>query len=497
MICVSIGRGRHRFVIATHKHLAEQGAELVELRLDYVTTPVNLKRLITGRPTPVVITCRRKREGGKFKGSEEERLILLRSAIAEGVEYVDLEEDVAGQVPRFGNTRRIVSVHDFRKTPDDLEAIHQRLAALDPDIIKICTTANRATDNLRMLRLVQKSKLPTVGICMGDMGIPSRLLTGRFGAPFTYATFSHERALAPGQLSFEQMRDVYHYDEIDRETDVYGVIADPVGHSLSPLIHNTAFRHLKLNKVYIPIRVPREDLPGFIDGAPEMGIRGLSVTIPHKEAVVQKLTDLDDAVQGIGAANTVLFDGDQRRGFNTDYQAAMDSLDALLDQAEGEGVENPLDGKTSLLLGAGGVGKAIAFGLVRRGAKLVLADGLPERAESLAERLGCRAIDWSLRHTVTPDLLLNCTPVGMHPNVDETPFEKHYLRPGMIVFDVVYNPENTLLVKDARARNCRVITGLEMFVRQACLQFKLFTGHDGPAELMRDSVKRATAAAKY
>ncbi|MFH1268454.1 MAG: shikimate dehydrogenase [Planctomycetota bacterium] len=494
MICVSIGRGRHRFVIATHKHLAEQGAELVELRLDYINGPVNLKRLIADRPTPVVITCRRKREGGKYKGSDEERLLLLRSAIAEGVEYVDLEENVAGEVPRFGKTRRIVSLHDFRKTPDDLEAIHGRLAALDPDIIKICTMANRPSDNLRMLRLVRQSKVPTVGLCMGDMGIPSRLLAGRFGAPFTYATFSHERVLAPGQLSFEEMKDVYHYDEINRETDVYGVVADPVGHSLSPLIHNAAFRHLKLNKVYIPLRVPREDLLEFIDQASEMGIRGLSVTIPHKETVIAKLTEVDDAVEGIGAANTVVFQGDRRRGLNTDYQAAMDSLEALVGPADDE--HGPLEGKTALVLGSGGVGKAIAFGLVRRKAKVVLSDGLPERAEELAGRLKCRAIDWSLRHTVGADVLVNCTPVGMHPNVDDTPYEKHYLRPAMIVFDAVYNPENTLLVKEARARNCRVVTGVEMFVRQACLQFKHFTGHDGPAELMRDCIKRATAATK-
>lgn len=495
MICVSIGRGRHRFVIATQKHLVEQGADLVELRLDYINGPVNLKRLVADRPCPVVITCRRKREGGKYKGSEEARLILLRSAIAEGVEYVDLEEDVAGQIPRFGNTRRIISMHDFRKTPDDLEAIHQRLSQLDPDVIKICTMANNPGDNLRMLRLVAKSKLPTVGLCMGEMGLPSRILTGRFGAPFTYATFSEERAMAPGQLSFEQMKDVYHYDQINRETDVYGVIADPVGHSLSPLIHNAAFRHLKLNKVYVPIRVPRESLAEFIDESPELGVKGLSVTIPHKEAVIDKLTHPDDAVRGIGAANTVVFDGDQRLGFNTDHQAAMDSLEAALETAD-EGPAS-LEGKTALVLGAGGVGKAIAFGLIRRGAKLVLTDGIPERAQELAERFDCRAIDWSLRHTVSADVLVNCTPVGMHPDVDETPYDKHHLRPGTIVFDVVYNPENTLLIKDARARNCKVITGVEMFVRQACHQFKLFTGHDGPAELMRDVLKRATAAARY
>src|SRR5487761_1293318 len=284
MICVSIGRGRHRHVIAEHKHLVEQGAKLVELRLDYINGQINLKRLLNDRPGPVIVTIRRPQDGGKYSGTEQERQVLLRTAIADGVDYVDLEEDVAAAIGRYGKTKRIISMHDFRKTPDDLEAIHERLAKLDPDIVKVSTLANQPHDNLRMLRLVKQSKIPTVGICMGDIGTPSRLLAGRCGAPFSYATFHHERTLAPGQLSFQQMNEIYNYDRITAETEVYGVIGDPIAQSLSPLIHNAAFRHLKLNKVYIPLRIPREDVYSFLDDARELGIKGLSVTIPHKEA---------------------------------------------------------------------------------------------------------------------------------------------------------------------------------------------------------------------
>jgi 3-dehydroquinate dehydratase / shikimate dehydrogenase len=355
--------------------------------------------------------------------------------------------------------------------------------------------ANHPHDNLRILELARGSKVPTVGLCMGDIGIPSRILGGKFGAPFTYATFHHERVLAPGQLSFQQMTEIYHYDQINADTEVYGVIADPIGHSLSPQIHNAGFWHRKLNKVYVPIRVPREDLARFIDDAVGLGIKGLSVTIPHKEEVLKKLTEIDGAVRGIGAANTVIFDGKKRLGFNTDYRAAMDSLDAAVGGAEE--AERRIKGKTALVLGAGGVGKAITCGLVRRGANVVVADGQPRQALTLAQRFECRSVDWSARHSVSADLLFNCTPIGMHPNVDETPFEKHHLRPSMVVFDAVYNPENTLLVKDARSRNCTVVTGVDMFVRQACLQFELFTGAEGPADLMRETIRRAIGAAKY
>jgi len=495
MICVSIGRGRHRHVIAEHRHLVEQGAKLVEIRLDYINGTVNIKRLFANRPCPVIATCRRERDGGKFSGAEDTRLMLLRSAIAEGVEYVDLEEDIATQVPRFGKTKRVISYHDFRKTPEDLEGLHARLAGLDADIVKLATMANHPHDNLRMLRLIQSSDVPTAGMCMGDMGTPTRILAGRFGAPFTYATFHHERALAPGQLSYQQMTEIYHYEKINGQTAVYGVIADPIGHSLSPLIHNAGFQQAGLNAVYLPFRVPSGDLNQFIDDAAALGVRGLSVTIPHKEAIASRLTKIDPAVKGIEAVNTVLFQGADVIGYNTDYKAAMDSLENAVGEA-GE-KPSPLLEKVALVLGAGGVARAIVYGLARRGAHFFVTSRNRLRADVLANKYGGRAVDWPARHKTEANILINCTPVGMHPSVDETPFDKHHLKPSMLVFDTVYNPETTLLLKDARTQSCRIVTGVEMFVRQAGLQYKLFTGREPPADLMRQVLKRAIGPVRY
>lgn len=495
MICVSIGRGRHRHMIAEHRHLVEQGAKLVELRLDYIQSRVNLKRLLQDRPSPVIVTCRRERDGGKFTGSNDARLLLLRTAIAEGADYVDLEEDVAKEIPRFGATKRVISYHNFRKTPDNLQEIHQRLASFDADIVKLSTMANQPHDNLRMLDLVEQSDAPTVGICMGDIGTPSRILTGRVGAPFTYATFHQERTLAPGQLSFQHMTEIYRYDRITRDTAIYGVIADPVGHSLSPQILNTALGDAGMDAVYLPFRVPREYLDQFMDDAPTLGVRGLSVTIPHKETIARRLTKIDPAVKGIEAVNTAIFDGGEILGYNTDYKAAMDSLESALGTVGAQ--PSPLARKTVLLLGAGGVAKAIAYGLARRGARVTVASRTRLRADALAAKHDAEAVDWDERHRTHTDILINCTPVGMHPKVDETPYEKRSLRAGMLVFDTVYNPESTLLVKEARERHCRVITGVEMFVRQAWLQFKLFTGRDANPELMREVLKRETGAVRY
>ncbi|MCA9269118.1 MAG: type I 3-dehydroquinate dehydratase, partial [Planctomycetales bacterium] len=311
MICVSIGRGRHKHMIAEHRHLCEQGAQLVELRVDYINGAVNLKRLLADRPCPVVITCRREEDGGKWTGSETDRQMLLRSAIAEGVDYIDIEEDIAAGIPRFGKTKRIISYHDFNSTPDDLEQLHARMAKLDADVVKIACMGHNTRDNLRMLSLMRNSKSPTVGICMGEIGAPSRILAAKFGAPFSYATFHHERSLAPGQLSFQEMNSIYNYDAINADTEVFGVIADPIGHSLSPMIHNAAFRHFGMNKVYVPFRVPREVLETFLAGCGDMGVKGLSVTIPHKESVIRLLNKIDGAVRAVGAANTVVFEDGQ------------------------------------------------------------------------------------------------------------------------------------------------------------------------------------------
>lgn len=495
MICVSIGRGRHKHMMAEHRHLAEQGAKLVELRLDYITTRINMGRLLRDRPCAVVATCRRERDGGKFTGTEEKRLMLLRSAIAEGVDYVDLEMDIAGQVPRYGKTQRVISYHNFRNTPNNLRELHNQLAALDADVVKIATMANNPHDNLRILEMMQESETPTVGLCMGDMGTPSRILAGKFGAPFTYATFHHERALAPGQLSFQQMNDIYFYDKIDHDTDVYGVIADPIGNSLSPLVHNAAFRAAGVNATYVPFRVPSEALESFVEDVPRLEVKGLSVTIPHKELIANFLSKVDPAVKGIAAANTVLFTGDGVVGYNTDYKAAMDCLEHALGQIGM--TPSPLKGRKVLVLGAGSVARAVMYGLERRGAITFIANRSKARAEQLATEFSGRAIGWDDRYKAPASVLVNCTPVGMHPNVDESPFERKFLRQNMIVFDTVYNPETTLLLRDARQFGCAVITGVEMFVRQAALQFFLYTGKEAPMSLMRETLKRAIGPVKY
>jgi 3-dehydroquinate dehydratase/shikimate dehydrogenase len=490
MICVTIGRGRHAALAQEWKEAAEAGVELVELRVDCLRREPDLKRILAQRPTPCIFTLRRGVDGGLFRGNEERRQQMLREAIVAGVDYVDLEVDIAPKVRRFGKTKRIISYHNMRETPADLEAIAKQCEELDPDVVKVATLASSVADASRVLRLGTKATVPTVTIAMGPLGVFTRILNAKFGAPFTYAGFNPERRFAPGMLNYQVLKRDYFYDQINAETEVFAVIGDPIGHSLSPAIHNAAFRHLGLNKVMVPLRIPADTLESSLRDLEWLGIKGMSVTIPHKGAIIPLLAAKDGTIELTGACNTVVFQEGKKIGTNTDYRAAMDALEAAMEPDPERPGDSPLSEKQILILGAGGAARSIAFGVARRGAHLQITNRHDDRATALAEQVGCRTVSWAMRASTLVQILINCTPVGMHPDVDDTPMPPAGLKEGMVVFDTVYHPENTMLLKLARERGCKTITGVEMFVRQAAQQFKLYTGQDAPMDLMHDVLKR-------
>jgi 3-dehydroquinate dehydratase/shikimate dehydrogenase len=318
-------------------------------------------------------------------------------------------------------------------------------------------------------------------------------LCGKYGSPFTYASFSKERELAPGQISYGEMKHLYRYDSINRDTQVFGVVGDPIAQSYSPLVHNAAYRKEKMNCVYIPFRVPRDSLEQTLRDFQWLDVRGYSVTIPHKEAVAAWADQASETVRGVGAANTLFHRDGVWRAENTDYQAALDCVSQALE--ESHEFDGDLAGKKVLVLGAGGVARAVGHGLLSRGCDVTITNHNNKRAKTLAGELGCRQIKWENRATELIDILVNCTPVGMYPDsIDDTAYPVNWMRDGMLVFDTVYNPENTLLLKDARQRDCVTVSGLEMFVRQAAAQFELFTQKPAPVETMREALRRGISA---
>lgn len=492
-VLVVIGRTRHKMVVAELQEAIRRGSRFIELRLDFLAKAIDFQRLTPFKKCPWVATLRRPSDGGRFSGTEPERQTILRQAIVSGAfEWVDLETDIAATVPRFGKVKRIVSYHNLSETPADLDEIYARMLLQDADVYKLAVTAQTPGDVVRILKLQQSAPRPTVAFCMGDIGQPSRFLSLKYGAPWIYAAFNKERGIAPGLPSLDDFKTTYPVPAITRETRIFGVLGDPVDHSFSPLLHNQIYKRLGLNALYLPFRVPRGMLADAVGAYESIPVSGYSVTIPHKEAAAQLAREKELNVEVTQAANTLVRLPDGKfSAANTDYAASVDSLVAHLAERSSGGPTVQLSQLSVLLLGAGGAARAVAFALHREGAQLTITGRTYERAQRLAEEVKCKAVDWHARHNVSFDVLINCTPVGMHPNVDESPCHFSILKPGVTVFDTIYRPETTLLIREARTRGCHTITGVDMFVRQAARQIELFTGQTPDMAVMRDIMRRA------
>ena len=492
-VLVVIGRTRHKMVVAELAEAVKRGAKFIELRLDFLAKAVDFKRLAPLKQCPWVATLRRHADGGRFNGSEQERQTILRQAIASGAfEWVDVETDVADTIKRFGPVKRIVSYHNTAETPGNLEEVYAKMLQQDGDVYKVAVLAQSAEDVARVFQLQRTAPKPTVAFCMGDIGQPSRYLALKFGAPWIYAAFNKERGIAPGLPSFDEFRTTYPVRDVTPDTKVFGLVGDPVSHSFSPLLHNAMYRRLGVNALYLPFRVPRGQLAAALRAYEQVPVHGYSVTIPHKESAAGLARESDETVQLTSSANTLVRRDDGKFiAANTDFAAAVDSLKAHLAE-RADGGPAPQVGQLSfLILGAGGVARSIAYALHREGAQVTIAGRTLERAHRLAEDVKCKAVDWHARHSVSFDVLVNCTPVGMHPNVDEAPCHFSILKPGAIVFDTIYTPETTLLIREARVRGCETITGVDMFVRQAARQIELFTGRAPDADAMRALMRKA------
>ena len=502
-LCVSIARSHPTRMRAEHEALAKAGAKLVELRLDWLKGPVDVAALIADRPTPVVLTCRRKEDGGRWSGSEEDRVALLRQAILAGPEFVDLEGDLAPRVPRFGKTRRVVSHHDLDGTPgtNDLRTLHAKLAKADADVVKLVTTATEVADNARVLAAARGSKVPTIAFCMGELGLASRVATCARGAPWTYASFSPERTLAPGMPDFETMRRAYRAHRVKRGTRLFAVLGDPVAHSLSPHLHNAAFRAAGVDACYLPVRVPAEEFPEAVAALAAIGFEGFSVTIPHKTAALKLAKSATEAATKIGAANTLVRDRDAEgsdgrpawQAENTDHDAALASI---VNAVRKEDPDATLAGRRALVLGSGGVARAVVAALAGADCLVTVAGRTEAKVKELVATFGGIAQTWPNRGTGPADVIVNCTPVGMWPDMDVSPLPENRFPQQAVVFDTIYNPRRTLFLKEAESRDCRTVGGAEMFVRQAEAQFALFTGKPAPDGVMDAALRDAMAVTR-
>jgi len=485
------------------------GADCVELRIDHVRNfnpRVDLDTLLKARTMPAIVTYRPKWEGGAYEGDEGNRLDVLRLAMELGADYIDVELQVASDFiksissKKRENSKIIVSNHNYQYTPslEDLGLLVARIQSTGADIVKIATTATDITDVARIFRVLTYSQVPILALVMSERGLISRLLCPKFGGYLTFGSLEAGKESAPGQATLDDMLNTYKIRGLGRDTKVFGLIGNPVSHSKGPTLHNRAFREIGIDAMYVPFLV--DDIKEFLKVYSSPDFAGFSVTIPYKEAALELCDEVDPIARSIGAVNTIVrrqSDG-KLIGYNTDAVGAISAIEDALKAKHNDGDwthSSPLAGKLFLIVGAGGAGKALAFGAKQKGARIVIANRNYERAKALAIQVEGEAIPLDKLdhfHPETGMVLANTTSMGMQPNVSQTPISKEALSSYAVVFDAVYTPKWTRLLQEAEATGALVVSGLEMFIRQAMGQFELFTGCKAPEKLIREIVLKYT-----
>ena len=456
----------------------------LEFRLDYLSKPglalPKIKRFLESHPgTFVIATCRRVASGGKFRGSIVSQLDILGKAAAAGCQLIDIELETASkckpeQLQKL-RTRAalILSFHDFRATKK-LEETLEKMLAYPADFYKIVSTATTLSDNVTMIKFLAREgdRHSLVGMCMGEQGVISRVLGVRAGSVFTFASAVAGEETAPGQITAQDLRNVYRIENVDVATRVYGVVGAPIAHSLSPAIMNAAFRRENVNAVYLGLHA--KTLKDLLTCVREIPIHGISVTMPYKEAILPHLDNTDAHTTKIGACNTVVRAQDGKLyGFNTDAAGIVRPLERRL---------NTLEGARILVIGAGGAARAAVFGLKERGSEVYILNRSAAPAKKLAHQARARIVKRPDLKKLAFDVIINATPVGMG-NLRESPLQEQEIN-ARYVFDMIYDPPETRFLKLAKERGAQAIPGIEMFVHQAARQFEIWTGKPAPWDEM-------------
>lgn len=481
---------------------AGEVADIVELRLDYLDNDQYeaafqfLREHLNRERASTILTFRPAEEGGLASGNYEARhsvwdaLKKLSDSTLMDVE-LDLVTSLDAEQASIDWSRVICSHHDFSCVPTDLDQIYQRMAATSARIVKIAVQANDATDCVAIFHLLERAQhegRQLIAIAMGQAGIMTRILGPSRGSFLTYGSLDDESATAPGQLTARELREVYRIAKINHETKIIGLIGNPVGHSLSPHIHNAAFDTAGANAVYIPFEASNVDQ--FISRLAhprsrelDWELHGLSVTAPHKSAVMNLLDWIDPAASQIGAVNTIVVRGDELHGYNTDALGFVAPLRHKF---------GSLHGARCAIVGAGGGARAALWVLRNEGARVSLFVRNPGKARELAEEFKAdleQVVDASFAGF---DIVVNATPLGTRGvREHETVATAEQFREVRLAYDLVYNPLETQFLREARAAGSETLGGIEMLLAQAVEQFKIWIGDAPDVAVMRAAAVRA------
>ena len=432
--------------------------EIIELRLDLLEKIDlgHVSKLKSASKLPLIFTLRRKDQGGAFSGNEREREEKLLELLTLKPDYVDLEYDSAFADKIAPGISIISSYHNFEKTPDNLEEILAQMDRFPAAIKKITTMANSSIDALRMLNFSKKHKI--AGMCMGEEGRITRILGHIIDTPLVYASVGG--VTAPGQVSAAELCDLYRFHHLNRETRVYALIGDPVSKSIGHLCYNHIFKKEKENAVYVKFGITPSEVSQFFKEISSLPFFGFSVTMPLKEHVAPHLDAIDAKAKTMGAINTLTKREGKWYGTNTDGEGALDALER----------KGKVHGKVLLIIGAGGAAKGIAHAASDRGGKIIIANRTHKKGEILASKIG--GVSISLEKVPDYDIIINTTPVGMSPNIQNLPIANEEIREKKVIFDVIMSPKETKFLNIGQNKGGKAVYGYEMFSQQALRQLK-------------------------
>lgn len=468
MLCVSI-QGPSLQDACRQIEQALEYAKIIELRLDLFQdrSPEKLKELLKRFAIPMIFTLRSKKQGGGYEGTEASHLLEIEKLLACQPAYFDLESDTKKSFllqvqENYPEVQMIISLHTFESDLKPLKAYLDKMPMIERAWYKIAVFSTSTLQTLQFLNEGKRHK-KLILVSMGENGQISRILSPILGAGITYSCLDENTPLAPGQLPAKTLQDVYCCSRLHSKTHIYGLIGDPVSQSIGHLTHNHVMSQFNLDAVYVKMRLAAEELTEALSLMSQLEFKGLSVTMPLKEKILDCLDDVDEEAQKIGAVNTVLFEGGKVRGFNTDGVGAIDSLEVV----------SRVAGKKVLILGAGGAARAIAYEAIQRGAKVILLNRDQSRVQAVAKNLCCEGDTLDKVHAHIKngyDILINTIPKV--PQEVVTSFIQ-----GALVMDIISSPMETEFLQAARQSGCTIIPGYQMFIRQAMRQFQLWFPH--------------------
>jgi len=476
--------------MAEQIHKADEFADLIELRFDCLSLSEQLPESFHFKSAkPLLFTYRPANQGGHADDDPAKRILFWRSLAGNGSlekAWVDLETELIEDV-ELSSTDKIVSVHDFSGVPVDIAGRFDALGK-NGEIVKIAVQANDFGDSIGAWKLLERARMQAkkvIPVAMGEVGKWTRILGLAHGAFLTYASLETGSETAPGQISAKDMVETYRVRELDKSTKVFGIIGDPVSQSLSPYMHNPAFVSRGINAVFIPFLV--RDLDAFMTQmvrpeTSEVGLDfgGLSVTMPHKQAIMKHLDKIDETASMIGAVNTVKVEGGKLIGYNTDAHGFITPLKKMF---------GDLNASRVALFGAGGAARACVFALKREGVDVTVFVRDLQKAKAFAEELQVPLDLMKNARLKDFDIVVDATPFGMKGELENRSlFTADDLTGLKFVYDLVTKPYGTPIVREAKKANVPTLGGLEMLVAQGVEQFRIWTGEEASGDEMKASL---------